>query len=50
MKNKKTIILFIAIAIIIAIGVVIALDLFDQIDSLEEAMDDLETEIIMLNN
>ena len=50
MKNKKTIILFIVIAIIIAIGVVIALDLFDQIDSLEEAMDDLETEIIMLNN
>ena len=50
MKNKKMIILVIAIVLIIAVGTVVLLNVLDQINDLESLVDDLETEIIILNN
>ena len=50
MKNKRTLFFILILIILIVVGVITTLSLLNKIDSLGEIVDDLETEIIMLNN
>lgn len=49
MKKKTLFILAILITLVI-VGVIITMNLLNQIEDLGNMVDDLETEVIMLNN
>ena len=50
MKNKKTLFFILILIVLLVVGVITTMSLLEQIDSLSEIVDDLETEVIMLNN